>query len=154
MGRTLTTDDYHKLAEDALPREFLLTPSNQETYTDHTLAGTNWNAVRQRVSKMRVEQRKRFEELGWSLPDGAAKTPTKTPAKSPKKRATAADITKKVPLTSLNHLQRNSALASPRRRRSRRRLMMKIWLTALRRMTVPRSSCLKKMSGLLKVLKG
>jgi uncharacterized membrane-anchored protein len=88
MGRTLTTDDYHKLAEDALPCKFLLS-GYEETYTNHASAGTNWNAIRQRVSKMRVEQRKRFEELGWALPDGAAKTPTKTPTKSPRKRAAA-----------------------------------------------------------------
>lgn len=33
----------------------------------------------------------RFEELGWPLPDGAAKTPSKAAAKSPKKRAPATD---------------------------------------------------------------
>ncbi|KAG9195877.1 hypothetical protein G6011_00998 [Alternaria panax] len=73
MGRALTTEDFHKLAKDALP------------------PGTNWNAVRQRVSKMRVEQRKRFEDLGWAMPESAAKTPTKTPKGTPKKRAAATD---------------------------------------------------------------
>jgi hypothetical protein len=38
---------------------------------------------------LRKDQAKRFEELGWEVPDAAAsKTPTKTPAKiTPKKRA-------------------------------------------------------------------
>ncbi|KAH6843580.1 hypothetical protein CC77DRAFT_900376, partial [Alternaria alternata] len=72
MGRTITTDDYHKLV-DALP------------------PGTNWNAIRQRFVKMRKEQRACMEELGWTLPDGATETPTKTPTKSPKKRTAAAE---------------------------------------------------------------
>ncbi|KAF9695320.1 hypothetical protein EKO04_007156 [Ascochyta lentis] len=52
MGRTLTSDDYHKLAE--------------------TMPGSNYNGVRIRVSKMRVEQRKRFEVLGWGEPENAS----------------------------------------------------------------------------------
>lgn len=62
---------------------------HQNSYTDSIPAGTNWNAIRQRFSKLRKDQAKRFEELGWELPDGAAsKTSTKTPAKTtPKKRA-------------------------------------------------------------------
>ncbi|KAI4678923.1 uncharacterized protein J4E88_006211 [Alternaria novae-zelandiae] len=67
MGRAPTKDDYIKLV-DALP------------------PGTNWNAIRQRFSKLRKDQQKRFEELGWDMPDGvaAAKTPKTT---TPKKRA-------------------------------------------------------------------
>ncbi|CAN9385007.1 unnamed protein product [Alternaria alternata] len=72
MGRTITSDDHHKLVE-ALP------------------PGTNWNAIRQRFGKMRKEQRARMEELGWTLPDGATETPTKTPTKSPKKRTVATE---------------------------------------------------------------
>jgi hypothetical protein len=93
MGRAPTKDDYVKLVE-ALPRKlhfhfYPLVSNLQDSHTDSTLAGTNWNAIRQRFSKLRKDQAKRFEELGWDLPDGAAsKTPTKTPAKTtPKKRA-------------------------------------------------------------------
>ncbi|KAI4918657.1 hypothetical protein J4E90_003044 [Alternaria incomplexa] len=71
MGRAPTKDDYVKLV-DALP------------------PGTNWNAIRQRFGKLRKDQQKRFEELGWDMPDGsaAAKTPK---TGTPKKRAAAAD---------------------------------------------------------------
>lgn len=50
--------------------------------------GTNLNGVKIKVSRFRVEQRKLFDEYGWTLPDGgavlkkggsAASTPRKTP---------------------------------------------------------------------------
>jgi len=68
----------------------LLVPKGT-TLTTHILtAGASYNGVRQRISKLRKEQRERFTELGWDMPDGVAtKTPTKAAAKTgtPKKRA-------------------------------------------------------------------
>ncbi|KZM21830.1 uncharacterized protein EKO05_0003145 [Ascochyta rabiei] len=53
MGRTLTTDDYSRLV-DAIP-------------------GSNYNGVRIRASRMRIEQRSRFEALGWRNVEGVVK---------------------------------------------------------------------------------
>jgi len=52
--------------------------------------GTNLNGVKIKVSRFRVEQRKLFDEYGWTLPDGGAvlkKTPT--PRKNKKRDAEA-----------------------------------------------------------------
>ncbi|KAF3038102.1 hypothetical protein E8E12_003993 [Didymella heteroderae] len=46
---------------------------------------TNWNAVRQRVEKFRQEQKAKFEDLGWALPDGSPAKAKAAPA-TPKKR--------------------------------------------------------------------
>ena len=105
MGRAPTKDDYVKLV-DALPRKSPVQPPLQPTRPSHTpsllplskvshtdqiaySAGTNWNAIRQRFSKLRKDQQKRFEELGWEMTDGAAvKTPKTT---TPKKRSVGED---------------------------------------------------------------
>ncbi|RYN79029.1 hypothetical protein AA0117_g3849 [Alternaria alternata] len=75
QGRYLTGEDYERIVT--------------------VFPGTNKKGVQVRVSLLRVEQRKLFEEYGWTLPEGAAKakgpvTPRKntTPkATTPKKRA-------------------------------------------------------------------
>ncbi|KAF2128347.1 hypothetical protein P153DRAFT_35311 [Dothidotthia symphoricarpi CBS 119687] len=74
LGRTLGPDDYHKLVE-ALP-------------------GSNYNGVRIRVSKYRVEQRKRFDELGWEMPEGvkAPATPRKKEPATPRKKRDASEV--------------------------------------------------------------
>jgi hypothetical protein len=83
-----------------------LTPHSSHTHTppNHILtpAGTSVKGVQVRVSKLRVEQRKLYEEYGWTLPDGAAKTKapvtprknntsTATSTSTPKKRSADAD---------------------------------------------------------------
>lgn len=68
---------------------FIITIAN--TLANHIAAGTNYNGVRIRVSKLRVEQRKRFEELGWKMPDSdkaSATSRKKEPATPRKKRDT------------------------------------------------------------------
>ncbi|KAF2181772.1 hypothetical protein K469DRAFT_588636, partial [Zopfia rhizophila CBS 207.26] len=78
QGRSLMQDDYNQLVT-AFP-------------------GTNFNGVRIRVSKLRVEQRKMYEELGWTLHDagtpssksvrgGGKCTPNASPEKKGRKRA-------------------------------------------------------------------
>jgi len=60
--------------------------SSQHTTNSHQ--GTNLNGVKIKVSRFRVEQRKLFDEYGWTLPDGGAvlkKTPT--PRKNKKRDA-------------------------------------------------------------------
>ncbi|KAI4678922.1 uncharacterized protein J4E88_006210 [Alternaria novae-zelandiae] len=71
QGRYLTGEDYERLVS--------------------VFPGTNLNGVKIKVSRFRVEQRKLFDEYGWTLPDGGAvlkKTPT--PRKN-KKRDTEAE---------------------------------------------------------------
>lgn len=57
----------------------------------------NWNGVRQRISKFRGEQKKKFEELGWDAVGGAVgggggDTPAKSKAPAtPRKRKGGAD---------------------------------------------------------------
>ncbi|KAI4945859.1 hypothetical protein J4E91_007773 [Alternaria rosae] len=78
QGRYLTGEDYERLV-GAFP-------------------GTNLNGVKIKVSRFRVEQRKLFDEYGWTLPDGGAvlkkgggaATPRKTPG-SKKRSAEAVD---------------------------------------------------------------
>ncbi|KAL1608735.1 hypothetical protein SLS59_001925 [Nothophoma quercina] len=65
LGRNVGTADYEKFVT-AVP------------------AGANFQGVRQRISKLRVEQKKKYEELGWELTTEAT-TKAKTPA-TPKKR--------------------------------------------------------------------
>ena len=88
---TLTKDDYHKMVcAFPGPGTFPLpTPQSvlSAILTYDSLAGTNWDAIRQRFIKMRKEQRALCEQLDWPLPCDTEKTPTKTPGKSPKKRA-------------------------------------------------------------------
>ncbi|KAI4704911.1 hypothetical protein J4E89_009496 [Alternaria sp. Ai002NY15] len=88
---TLSKDDYHKMV-GAFPGPGtfpLPTPQSvlSAILTYDSLAGTNWDAIRQRFIKMRKEQRALCEQLDWPLPCDTEKTPTKTPGKSPKKRA-------------------------------------------------------------------
>ncbi|KAJ4363347.1 hypothetical protein N0V95_001120 [Ascochyta clinopodiicola] len=74
MGRTLTTEDYSKLVE-AIP-------------------GSNYNGVRIRVSKMRIEQRSRYEALGWgAVEDGKTSKTAKTTGE--KKGGTAKTASRK-----------------------------------------------------------
>ncbi|KAI4607244.1 hypothetical protein J4E83_009700 [Alternaria metachromatica] len=68
QGRYLTGEDYERLVS--------------------VFPGTNLNGVKIKVSRFRVEQRKLFDEYGWTLPDGGAvlkKTPT--PRKNKKRDA-------------------------------------------------------------------
>ncbi|KAI4915388.1 uncharacterized protein J4E92_009342 [Alternaria infectoria] len=70
QGRYLTSEDYERLVS--------------------VFPGTNLNGVKIKVSRFRVEQRKLFDEYGWTLPDGGAvlkKTPT--PRKNKKRGAEA-----------------------------------------------------------------
>ncbi|KAI4929148.1 hypothetical protein J4E85_005773 [Alternaria conjuncta] len=70
QGRYLTGEDYERLVS--------------------VFPGTNLNGVKIKVSRFRVEQRKLFDEYGWTLPDGGAvlkKTPT--PRKNKKRDAEA-----------------------------------------------------------------
>ncbi|KAI4606092.1 hypothetical protein J4E80_010300 [Alternaria sp. BMP 0032] len=70
QGRYLTGEDYERLVG--------------------VFPGTNLNGVKIKVSRFRVEQRKLFDEYGWTLPDGGAvlkKTPT--PRKNKKRDAEA-----------------------------------------------------------------
>ncbi|KAI4918658.1 hypothetical protein J4E90_003045 [Alternaria incomplexa] len=72
QGRYLTGEDYERLVS--------------------VFPGTNLNGVKIKVSRFRVEQRKLFDEYGWTLPDGGAvlkKTPT--PRKNKKRDAEAED---------------------------------------------------------------
>ncbi|KAF2115045.1 hypothetical protein BDV96DRAFT_646897 [Lophiotrema nucula] len=68
MGRTLTPADYHEIVK--------------------VMPGRNFNGVRQRFGKFRTEQRKLYEEYGWTVPDGTA------PNATPRKAAAAPDTTK------------------------------------------------------------
>ncbi|KAH6848476.1 hypothetical protein BKA58DRAFT_349026 [Alternaria rosae] len=52
QGRYLTGEDYERLVS--------------------VFPGTNLNGVKIKVSRFRVEQRKLFDEYGWTLPDGGA----------------------------------------------------------------------------------
>ncbi|CAN9384865.1 unnamed protein product [Alternaria alternata] len=91
QGRYLTGEDYERIVT-VFP--VTLTPLIS-TLLKPQPQGTNKKGVQVRVSLLRVEQRKLFEEYGWTLPEGAAKakgpvTPRKntTPkATTPKKRA-------------------------------------------------------------------
>ncbi|KAH8733212.1 hypothetical protein GQ44DRAFT_23025 [Phaeosphaeriaceae sp. PMI808] len=53
QGRYLTSADYERLVKDVFP-------------------GTNFNGVKIKVSRFRVEQRNQYEQLGWELPEGGA----------------------------------------------------------------------------------
>ncbi|KAL6164684.1 hypothetical protein ACJQWK_09408 [Exserohilum turcicum] len=62
QGRYLTSEDYERLVT--------------------VFPGTNYNGVKIKVSRFRVEQRKLYDEYGWVLPEGGAKLrKTETPAK-------------------------------------------------------------------------
>ncbi|KAJ4379133.1 hypothetical protein N0V86_005176 [Didymella sp. IMI 355093] len=65
LGRNIGTADYEKFVT-ALP------------------AGANFQGVRQRISKLRMEQKKKYEDLGWELTTQAT-TKTKAPV-TPRKR--------------------------------------------------------------------
>ncbi|KAI4613295.1 uncharacterized protein J4E87_009942 [Alternaria ethzedia] len=65
QGRYLTAEDYERIVG--------------------VFPGTSIKGVQVRVSLLRVEQRKLYEEYGWTLPEGGAKakTPVTTPRKTP-----------------------------------------------------------------------
>ncbi|KAH7074614.1 hypothetical protein BKA63DRAFT_596131 [Paraphoma chrysanthemicola] len=66
QGRYLTADDYERLVT--------------------VFPGTNLNGVKIRTSRLRVEQRNMYEQLGWTLPEGGA-----TKKAGTKKRGAADD---------------------------------------------------------------
>ncbi|KAF2868507.1 hypothetical protein BDV95DRAFT_609984 [Massariosphaeria phaeospora] len=114
MGRTLAGKDYHDLVQalpGTVPPELLpafsapSTPSPPSQLT-HT-PGTNFNGVRIRVSKLRIEQRKLMTELGWDLPEfsqprGATK---EKPEKKSPAAAKAKGTGKKRPAKALSNVQ-------------------------------------------------
>ena len=72
------------LSEGIPSRHILCIYHPTRAIADSPTAGANFQGVRQRISKLRVEQKKKYEELGWELTTEAT-TKAKTPA-TPKKR--------------------------------------------------------------------
>jgi hypothetical protein len=81
------------------------TSQQKSTDTDPRTAGANFQGVRQRISKLRGEQKKKYEDMGWELTAEAslkapsakakgepkAKTEKEEKAKAPTKRKASAD---------------------------------------------------------------
>ncbi|KAF3049654.1 hypothetical protein E8E11_008407 [Didymella keratinophila] len=59
-------------------------PADYEKFVTAMPAGASYQGVRQRISKLRMEQKAKYEELGWELTTEAT-AKTKAPA-TPKKR--------------------------------------------------------------------
>ncbi|KAI4941381.1 hypothetical protein J4E86_010413 [Alternaria arbusti] len=74
QGRYLTAEDYERIVG--------------------VFPGTSIKGVQVRVSLLRVEQRKLYEEYGWTLPEGGAKakTPVTTPRKTPLSKKRGAGV--------------------------------------------------------------
>ncbi|KAJ4402266.1 hypothetical protein N0V91_007299 [Didymella pomorum] len=67
-------------------------PADYEKFVS-ALSGANFQGVRQRISKLRMEQKRKYEDMGWELTtEATAKAKAEPQAKAPAKRKDSADV--------------------------------------------------------------